>query len=124
MGLTATGTMTVLHLIGFAAFAVVGWIILGTLRRLYQKKYISEQSITVDAMWLLFGIVNSIGLVFEGRLWIFSGIAAFILYKLVAVGLFHAFEMARRGKLAWPALAASPGFRPRQAQRKSLRLPR
>ena len=67
MGLTATGTMTVLHLIGFAAFAVVGWIILGTLRRLYQKKYISEQSITVDAMWLLFGIVNSIGLVFEGR---------------------------------------------------------
>jgi hypothetical protein len=104
MGLTATGTMTVLHLIGFAAFAVVGWIILGTLRRLYQKKYISEQSITVDAMWLLFGIVNSIGLVFEGRFWIFSGIAAFILYKLVAIGLFHAFKMARRGKPRGPRL--------------------
>ena len=124
MGLTATGTMTVLHLIGFAAFAVVGWIILGTLRRLYQKKYISEQSITVDAMWLLFGIVNSIGLVFEGRLWIFSGIAAFILYKLVGVGLFHAFGMARRARIARPALAASSRLRPRQAQRKSLRLPR
>ena len=104
MGLTATGTMTVLHLIGFAAFAGVGWIILGTLRRLYQKKYISEQSLTVDAMWLLFGIVNSIGLVFEGRFWIFSGIAAFILYKLVAVGLFHAFKMARRGKSRGPRL--------------------
>ena len=104
MGLTARGTMTVLHLIGFAAFAVVGWIILGTLRRLYQKKYISEQSITVDAMWLLFGIVNSIGLVFEGRFWIFSGIAAFILYKLVAVGLFHAFNMARRARSRGPRL--------------------
>ena len=104
MGLTATGTMTVLHLIGFAAFAVIGWIILGTLRRLYQKKYISEQSITVDAMWLLFGIVNSIGLVFEGRFWIFSGIAAFILYKLVAVGLFHAFGMARRARSRGPRL--------------------
>ena len=104
MGLTATGTMTVLHLIGFAAFAVVGWIILGTLRRLYQKKYISEQSITVDAMWLLFGIVNSIGLVFEGRFWIFSGIAAFVLYKLVAVGLFHAFGMARRARSRGPRL--------------------
>jgi hypothetical protein len=41
-------------------------------------------------MWLLFGIVNSIGLVFEGRLWIFSGLAAFTLYKLVAAGLFRA----------------------------------
>ena len=104
MGLTATGTLTVLHLIGFAAFAVVGWIILGTLRRLYQKKYISEQSLTVDAMWLLFGIVNSIGLVFEGRLWIFSGIAAFILYKLVGVGLFHVFGMARRARSHGPRL--------------------
>ena len=104
MGLSATGTMTVLHLIGFAAFAVVAWIILGTLRRLYQKKYISEQSITVDAIWLLFGIVNSIGLVFKGRLWIFSGLAAFILYKLVAVGLFHAFGMARRARSRGPRL--------------------
>ncbi len=81
MGLSATGTMTVLH-----------------------QKYISEQSITVDAMWLLFGIVNSIGLVFEGRFWIFSGIAAFVLYKLVAVGLFHAFGMARRARSRGPRL--------------------
>jgi hypothetical protein len=98
IGLGALGTMVALHLIGFAAFAVVGWLILGLLRRLYEKKCASEQSITVDPMWLLFGIVNSIGLVFEGRLWIFSGLAAFTLYKLVAAGLFRALGIARRAQ--------------------------
>jgi len=103
IGLGATGTMVALHLIGFAAFAILGWLILGLLRRLYEKKYVSEKSITLDAMWLLFGIVNSIGLVFEGRLWIFSGLAAFTLYKLVAAGLFRSLGIARRAK--------SPGHR-------------
>jgi hypothetical protein len=98
IGLGARGTMVALHLIGFAAFAVLGWLLLGILRRLYEKKHISEQSITVDAMWLLFGIVNSIGLVFEGRLWILSGLAAFALYKMVAAVLFRALGLARRAK--------------------------
>ena len=96
IGLGARGTMVALHLIGFAAFAVLGWLILGSLRRLYEKKVVSESSITVDAMWLLFGIVNSIGLVFEGRVWIFSGLAAFTLYKLIAAALFRALGIARR----------------------------
>jgi hypothetical protein len=98
IGLGALGTMVALHLIGFAAFAIIGWLILGLIRNLYEKKYISEQSITIDAMWLLFGIVNSIGLVFEGRLWILSGLGAFALYKMVAAGLFRALGIARRAK--------------------------
>jgi hypothetical protein len=98
IGLGARATMVALHLIGFAAFAILGWLILGLLRSLYEKKCVSEQSIIVDALWLLFGIVNSIGLVFEGRLWIFSGLAAFTLYKLVAAGLFRTLGIARRAK--------------------------
>jgi hypothetical protein len=104
IGLSATGTVIALHLIGFAAFAIVGWLILGSLRRLYEKKYLSEHSITVDAVWLLFGIANSIGLVFEGRLWIFSGIAAFIVYKVVGAGLFHLLRVQRRAKINSPRL--------------------
>jgi hypothetical protein len=104
IGLSATGTMIAFHLIGFAAFAILGWLILGSLRRLYEKKYLSEHSITVDAMWLLFGIANSIGLVFEGRLWIFSGIAAFIVYKLMGAGTFHLLRVQRRAKINSPRL--------------------
>jgi hypothetical protein len=104
IGLSATGTVIALHLIGFAAFAIFAWLLLGSLRRLYEKKYLSEHSITVDAVWLLFGIANSIGLVFEGRLWIFSGIAAFIVYKVVGVGLFHVFRVQSRAKINSPRL--------------------
>ena len=98
IGLGATATMIGLHVIGFIACAIIGWLILDLLRQLYESKRISEQSINVDAMWLLFGIVNSIGLVFEGYRWIASGFIAFALYKLVTAGLFGLFGVSRRAK--------------------------
>jgi hypothetical protein len=104
IGLSATGTMIAFRLIGFAAFAILGWLILGSLRRLYEKKSLSEHSIMVDAIWLLFGIANSIDLVFGGRLWIFSGIAAFIVYKLMGAGMFHLLRVHRRAKINSPRL--------------------
>jgi hypothetical protein len=36
-----------------------------------------------NRMWLMFGVVQSITLVFEGWAWIFTGILAFAIYKLV-----------------------------------------
>jgi hypothetical protein len=96
IGLGATGTVIGLHLVGFAVFAIVGWLILDVLRQLYESKHISEQSINVDAMWLLFGIVNSIGLVFQGYRWFASGFVAFAIYKLVGAVLFHLFGVPRR----------------------------
>ena len=98
IGLSATGTMIGLHLIGFAAFALVGWLMLDLLRQLYESKRISEQSINVDAMWLLFGIVNSISLVFEGYRWFASGFVAFTIYKIVTAALFGLCEMSRRAR--------------------------
>ena len=93
-----------LHLVGFAAFAIVGWLILEILRQLYESKQISEQSINVDAMWLFFGSVNSIGLVFHGYRWMLSGFAAFAVYKLVTAVLFHLFGMSRHSGKSSPRL--------------------
>ena len=98
IGVGATGTMIGLHAIGFTACAIVGWLILELLRLLYESKNISEQSINVDTMWLLFGIVNSIGLVFAGYRFIASGFVAFAIYKLVAAGMFHLLGVSRRAK--------------------------
>ena len=56
------------------------WLGLG-----YQRKRFSDQSLTVDSLWLLFAVVQSIGLAFEGPLWIFTGMAAFIAYKTISV---------------------------------------
>lgn len=104
IGLSATSAVAVLHLFGFTVFAVVGWLILSALRRLYIAKSISEQSLTIDAIWLLFGIVNSIGLVFEGRWWILSGLFAFTLYKLTAIAAFRALGLAQRARSNGPRL--------------------
>jgi hypothetical protein len=104
IGLGATSAMALLHLLGFAVFAVVGWMLLSTLRRLYIAKAISEQSLMIDAIWLVFAIVNSIGLVFEGRRWILSGLVAFALYKLTAIAGFRVAGSARRAQANGPRL--------------------
>lgn len=93
LGLGATGTTWALYLLGFTLFGIAGWLILDSLRQMYERKQISDQTVTVDAFWLLFGIVNSIGLVFQGVRWMFSGLVAFVIFKvLTAIGfrLLHA----------------------------------
>ncbi|HSK30875.1 MAG TPA: hypothetical protein VLA17_13015, partial [Candidatus Limnocylindria bacterium] len=84
LGLGATATFWGLHLLGFFIFAVIGWLALGGLRRMYERKQLSERSINLDTIWLLYGMVNSIPLVFQGPRWIVSGFAAFAVFKIVA----------------------------------------
>ena len=82
LGLGATTIFILLYLIGFILFGVLGWWLLRWLGRRYQEKRMSDQSISLDALWLLFGVVQSFTLVFEGWAWIFTGLVAFVGYKL------------------------------------------
>jgi hypothetical protein len=84
VGLGAAATVWGLHLLGFAVFALAGWVVLDSLRQMYERKYLSDQSVTVDTIWLTFGIVNSMGLVFQGARWILSGLVAFAAFKIIA----------------------------------------
>ena len=87
IGLGATGVFVGLHLMGFAAFGALGWPLVQWIRVGYERKKISDQSLIMDSLWLLFGIVHSIGLSFEGAAWIASGLVAFLAYKVaVAIG--------------------------------------
>jgi len=96
LGLGATVIFVTLQLIGFALFGPFGWLLLRWIGRRYQDKRMSDQSITLDAMWLLFGVVQSFTLVFEDWAWIFSGIVAFAAYKLAVRVGFYLF--ARQGR--------------------------
>jgi hypothetical protein len=102
--LGATATLWGLHLIGFVVFAIAGWVILGSLRQMYERKQLSERSITVDTIWLLFGIVNSTSLVIEGPRWIVSGLVAFIIFKSVAASGFRMLRGGRNRESAGPRL--------------------
>lgn len=80
-GLGAVGAYIRLLVMGFLLFAAVGWIALIFLKRRYERKQISDESVTIDAIWLLFGVVHSIDLVFGHPWWISAGVVALGAYK-------------------------------------------
>lgn len=94
LGLGGSGVFWAMNLIGFLLFAALGWLVLQWIRRRYQAKTISDQSLILDALWLLFGVSYSIGLVFEGAAWILSSLAAFAAYKLTVFLGFRAITQA------------------------------
>lgn len=75
-----------------AGFAVGGFLAsrfgLPWIRRRYESKRLSDQTLTVDSIWLTFAVVQAIPLAFEGAWWVVSGVVAFLLYRaIVGVGL-------------------------------------
>ena len=89
LGLGGTGVFWALILIGFLLFAVLGWFALQWIRRRYLAKGMNDQSLILDALWLLFGISYSIGLAFEGAVWVLSGLVAFVAYKTAVLAGFR-----------------------------------
>jgi hypothetical protein len=84
LGLGPAAVFVGMILAGTLSFGLLGWPLLLWLGRCYKRKRLSDQSLTVDSLWLLFGAVQSIGLAFEAPHWIMTGAAAFIAYKAVA----------------------------------------
>lgn len=94
LGLSGTGVFWGITLIGFLLFAVLGWIALRGIRAGYRNKLINDQSLILDALWLLCGLSYSIGLAFEGAVWILSGLTAFAAYKAVTFAGFRLLKPA------------------------------
>ena len=83
IGLGATGLFFGLMLAGFCLFGLAGWWLLKRLGERYRRRAMSDQSLVLDAVWLGFGIAQSITLSFQGWTWIFTGLVAFGTCKLV-----------------------------------------
>jgi hypothetical protein len=58
---------------GLALFAAGGWLVLHRLGRRYQRKRLSDESLTIDTVFLFFGISQSLGFAFEGATWAATG---------------------------------------------------
>lgn len=96
LGLGGTHVFYAMILLGIALFAALGWPLLAWFGRRYQRKKFSDQSIMIDSLFLLFGVVQSIGLAFEGPPWILTGLVAFAAFKAAALLGFRATRDAHR----------------------------
>ena len=96
LGMGAAQIFWGMMLAGLLVFAVLGWFLLKWLGRRYQSKRLSDESLTVDALWLMFAVVHSIGLVFEGWYWLFTGLVAFAAFKASAIAGFAVVRAAPR----------------------------
>jgi hypothetical protein len=83
-GLGATGVFVAMHVVGFVVLAVISWFALRWLARRYQRKLLSDQTLVVYAVVLVFAVGQSIPLVFSGWALILTGVAAFVAYVAVS----------------------------------------
>lgn len=85
LGLGHISILAAIVLFGFAVAGPIGWLTLSWIRSRYERKKISDESITLDAIWLLFGLAQALVLSARGIVWLLSGIIAFAVYKLVTM---------------------------------------
>lgn len=89
VGLGGAGTFYTLLTLGMLMAAAVAWPLLKWTGRRYQARAMSEVSLTLDALFVLFAIVQAVGLVFQGPAWALAGPAAFIAARATAAGLWR-----------------------------------
>lgn len=104
-------------------FAVAGWALARWIGRAYQRRRLSDQSLLLDALWLLFASFYTMWLALGGLRWTATAPVAFLVYTLVlvawrraspvtssaAVGLtfLRVFALGRRSEALFEALASS-----------------
>ena len=92
VGLDGHETFLAVMLTGFVALGVAGWFLMRDIGRRYQAQQISDQSLMLDSLWLMFAINHGIDLVFAGPAWFSAALAAFAAYKVVTLALFAVFH--------------------------------
>ncbi len=89
-----------LMLVGAAVAGVLGWQVLKWLGRRHVARRSSDQTLTLEAMWLLFAVVQTVSFAFEGLAWMAAGVVAFAAWKLVTTA---GFWLAGLGQAPAPA---------------------
>ncbi|MBP7641303.1 MAG: hypothetical protein KA733_11105 [Thauera sp.] len=100
LGLDGTQTFWALLLVGAAVATLLGRLVLKWLGRRHVARRSSDQLLTLEAMWLLFAVVQSVGFAFEGLAWLAAGPLAFLAWKLTTLA---GFRLARLGLAQGPA---------------------
>jgi hypothetical protein len=80
--------------LGALGMALLGWLFLRGVGRLYGWRFITDQSVIIDSLWFLFALTSAIDFTFFGLSWFLAPLGAFVVYKIVAAA---GFALAREG---------------------------
>jgi hypothetical protein len=72
----------VTFILSLAVFGSIGWALVRWIAHAYRDRRLSDQSLMLDALWLLFASTYSMWLVLGGLPWIATAPIAFFVYKL------------------------------------------
>lgn len=76
-------------IIGFCAFSTLGWLLVIWIRKSYATKKLTDQTVVLDSIWIIFGVTHSISLAFEDIAWTLFFFVAFLFYKIVVKAGFY-----------------------------------
>jgi hypothetical protein len=74
--------LAALAILGIAAACVGAWLALGWIRRAYAAKRVSDRTLVLDALWVLFASYFATQFIAQGRVWMLAGALAFVAYRL------------------------------------------
>ena len=83
----ATGLSVYWLLLGALVLVILisgawGWLLLGRVRSAYLAKTLSDRSLELDAVWLVFAVYFAMQFALQGIAWLSVGVLAFAAYKL------------------------------------------
>lgn len=85
VGLSSDGIFIAILVLGIVPFIFCGWLMIQWIGYRYNRKKISDQSITLDAIWLFYTAFASVDFMTAGAVWLIAWPMAFLVYKVVAL---------------------------------------
>ena len=82
-----------------AVSGLIGWWVLSRVRKAYLAKRLSDRSLDLDALWLIFASYFAMQFALQGAAWLIVGVLAFAAYK-VTLNTLIAHDRRRRVALA------------------------
>lgn len=64
---------------------LLGWLLVRGIALAYRRKKVSDQSLMLDVLWLLFGCCYAMWLVLGGLKWVITAVVAFVAFKLTLI---------------------------------------
>lgn len=104
LGLGGHQTFAAIAVVGAVVLGIVGWLVLRGLGAAYRARVFSDQSIMIDAVWLIFAVYEGMNLAFAGPRWFIGALAAYFVFKFVAALGFAVLGAVRRGDENAPRL--------------------